>query len=328
MKLLKKSNTNLGFWDKLNKPFFGLAPMSDITDSPFRQIVAKRGKPDVFFTGFISADGLCSEGKKNLLRNLTFTDLERPIVCQLFGAKPENFYRSAKLIKKFGFDGIDINMGCPYREVEKQGAGAALILNPKLAQEIILATKKGAPNLPVSVKTRLGYNTNNIDQWTKELLKAKPAIITIHGRTRKEKSKVPADWKAIGEATKIIKKSGKNSLIIGNGDVKSLEEAKNKAKKYKVDGVMIGRAVLNNPWFFSGRKEITLKEKLLTLKEHAFLFERTFGQTKNFFALRKFFSSYVNEFFEAKKLRLKLMTATNSQQLAQIIDNFLKASDV
>lgn len=315
-----------GFWQKLKKPILALAPMAEVTDSPFRQIVAQRGKPDVFFTEFVSADGLCSGGKDTLVQFfLNFTDIERPIIAQLFGAKPENFYRSAKLIKKLGFDGIDLNMGCPFKAVEKQGAGAALMLNPKLAQKIIQETKKGAEKIPVSVKTRIGYYSDVINHWIPQLLKAEPAVITIHARTRMEKSKVPAHWNAIAQAVKIVRKNRAKTLIIGNGDVQNLFEAKRKAKEYQADGVMIGRAVLKNPWLFnSWKKDIALEERLHSLIEHARIYEEFFENKKNFLKFRKFFATYVSDFPGAKKLRIKLMHSNKAQEIEKIIESFLK----
>ncbi|KKU06531.1 MAG: tRNA-dihydrouridine synthase [Candidatus Collierbacteria bacterium GW2011_GWC2_45_40] len=228
----------------LDRPILALAPMADVTNAAFRQIIAKYGKPDVVFTEFVSCDGLCSKGRKNLLPILKYTEKEKPIVAQVFGAKPENFYESAKLIKKLGFDGIDINMGCPDKKVIKQGAGAALINNPKLAQEIIRQTKKGARlsggqagEMPVSVKTRIGYDKydkNEFKKWLTVLLECEPAAITIHARTKKEMSLVPAKWEVVAEAVKIRDEFFDNkkdkTLILGNGDVQSVADAKEKAR--------------------------------------------------------------------------------------------------
>ena len=157
-----------GFWEK-KKPIFVLAPMADVTDTAFRRIIAKYSKSpdsglDAMWTEFVSCDGLCSKGKAVLIKTLEFTEAERPIVAQFFGAKPDNFYQCALLAQELGFDGIDINMGCPDKKVEKQGAGAALMRDHKLAQTIILETKRGAGNLPVSVKTRIGYNSDILDE--------------------------------------------------------------------------------------------------------------------------------------------------------------------
>src|SRR3989338_3805635 len=185
-------------WQKLKKPLMVLAPMADVTDAAFRQIINKYGKPDLFYTEFVSADGLCSEaGRPKLLRDLYFTPAEHPIIGQIFGGKPENIFQAAKLIKELGFDGLDINMGCPDRGIEKQGGGASLMKHPSLAQEIIAAAKQGAGPLPVSIKTRIGYNAIEIEDWTRVLLEAKPAAITFHLRTRKEMSKVAAHWDEI-----------------------------------------------------------------------------------------------------------------------------------
>ncbi|MBI2048291.1 MAG: tRNA-dihydrouridine synthase family protein, partial [Parcubacteria group bacterium] len=204
-----------------------LAPLADVTDAAFRRIIAKYGKPDIMWTEFVSADGLFLRpvrkslplGKRSnfeeiafsngvavdnpLLRDLLYTENERPIVAQFFTAKPEMMEKAAQLAVKLGFDGVDINMGCPDRGIEKQGAGAALIKNPTLAREIIRAAKRGAGELPVSIKTRIGYNTNEIETWLPELLKEKPVAITFHARTRKEMSKVSAHWDVVKRAIEI-----------------------------------------------------------------------------------------------------------------------------
>ncbi|MDP3958264.1 MAG: tRNA-dihydrouridine synthase family protein, partial [bacterium] len=262
-----------GFWGKLKKPFFALAPMADVTDTAFRALIAEKsehgelhGGPDVFWTEFVSVDGLLSPGEDALLKDLEFTDREHPIVAQIFGAKPENFREAAKLIATLGFDGIDINMGCPDRSVEKQGAGANLIKNPKLAQEIIRAAMEGAGSLPVSVKTRIGYHQENLEEWLGILLETRPAAITVHARTRKEMSKVAARWEEVARAAALAKGTG--TLIIGNGDVKDLADAEAKAKETGADGVMLGRAIFGNPWLFNRKikyEEISIAEKLKTM---------------------------------------------------------------
>ncbi|MBI2463511.1 tRNA-dihydrouridine synthase family protein [Candidatus Peregrinibacteria bacterium] len=213
---------NRGFWKQLAKPFFVLAPMADVTDSAFRQIIAKYGKPDAFFTEFVSTDGLCSIGRKNVMMDLYFTESERPIVAQIWGRNPEHFYTSALLLQELGFDGIDINMGCPDANVCKQGGGAALLKEPELAQTIIRETKRGAGKLPVSVKTRMGYNVDILEDWIPKLLETEPALITVHGRTKKEMSDVPAHWDRIGRAAEIVRSRGSKTLILGNGDVQTL----------------------------------------------------------------------------------------------------------
>src|SRR3989338_8300727 len=183
------------FWEKLRKPILCLAPMADVTDCAFRQIIAKYGKPDIFWTEFVSADGLAHPvAREKLLIDLKYGENERPIVAQIFGGKIENIKEAAKLCRELGFDGIDINMGCPDKTIEKQCAGAAMMKDPKLAREIIRAAKEGAGDLPISVKTRIGYNKNEIETWIRELLSEDIAALTVHLRTRKEMSNVPAHW--------------------------------------------------------------------------------------------------------------------------------------
>ncbi|MCR4334737.1 MAG: tRNA-dihydrouridine synthase [Patescibacteria group bacterium] len=315
----------MNFWEKLKRPIMVLAPMADVTDCAFRQIIAKYGKPDVMWTEFVSADGLMlanEKGKKKLMKDLQFSEEERPIVAQFFSAKPEIIEKASALALELGFDGIDINMGCPDKSIEKQGAGAAHIKNPKLAREIIKSAKKGAKSvnrqIPVSVKTRVGYSKNELTKWLPELLAEEPAVITIHARTRKEMSKVPAQWGYIKEAVEIRNKLGSKTLIFGNGDVKDLADAHMKAKESGADGVMLGRAIFGNPWLFSEKKPTT-KEKLEVLIEHTKLFEKFLGETKNFSVMKKHFKAYINGFSGASELRTKLMETNNAKEVEKII---------
>ncbi len=243
---------NLGFWGKLEKPFFCLAPMSDVTDIAFRHILAKYGKNRenskrvVFWTEFVAADGLCNKlAKKKLTHMLKYSEKERPIVAQVFGANPENMKKACQYIASLDFDGIDINMGCPDRSVVSQGAGAGLIKTPALARKIIQAVYEGiksvGKDIPVSVKTRIGFNKEEIDTWIPELLKEDISALTIHLRTAKELSLVPAKWELLAKVKKHIQKSGKEILLIGNGDVVDLDDARRKCEQYDCDGVMIGR---------------------------------------------------------------------------------------
>ena len=237
-------------WNTLEKPFLVQAPMEDVTDTVFRQIIAKCGKPDVFFTEFTNVEGMCSKGRDHVGRRLIFTSVERPIVAQIWGLDPSKFFETAKMVKDMGFDGIDINMGCPEKSVVKRGACAGLIHNPTLAKEIIEAVKKGAGDLPISVKTRIGIKEIETEVWIEFLLKQNLDALTVHGRTVKEMSDVPAHWDEIGKVVKLRDKLNVNTLIIGNGDIKSLDDALEKHKKYKVDGIMIGRGIFENLWIF------------------------------------------------------------------------------
>lgn len=305
-------------WQKLKKPFFCLAPMADVTDIAFRQTMTKYGKPDVFWTEFVSADGLASEkGRKKLLPVLRFEKKEKPIVAQIFGANPENIKIACEIVSKLGFDGVDINMGCPDKKVVRQEAGAALIKNPSLAREIIRAAKEAG--LPVSVKTRIGFNTMEYKTWLPELLKEDFSALTIHLRTKKEMSKVPAHWELAKDIAKIVRKKNKNMILIANGDVKSLEEGREKAKKCGFDGIMVGRGVLGNPWFFTKKKMILPEEKISALKVHIKLFEKYLKNLKNFAVMKKHFKAYISGFDGAKELRSRLMSANSPKDALRVL---------
>ncbi|MBI5005264.1 MAG: tRNA-dihydrouridine synthase [Candidatus Lloydbacteria bacterium] len=312
-----------GFWKKLPKPFFALAPMADVTDFAFREIITKYGKPDVLWTEFVSADGLAyPKAREKLLIDFKFSKKEHPIVAQIFGANPKTIREAAALARRLGFDGVDINMGCPDRTIEKQGAGAALMKNPKLAQEIIYAAKDGADDLPVSVKTRVGYNKDETEAWIPALLETGIAALTVHARTRKEMSKAPARWGRVARAVELAKGTG--TLIIGNGDVLDMRDAKEKAWATGADGVMLGRAIFGNPWLFdTKKKEITIEEKLLVMVEHTKLFEKELSAHKNFAIMKKHYKAYVNGFDGAKELRMKLMEAKDAREVKMIVDTHL-----
>jgi nifR3 family TIM-barrel protein len=318
----------LGFWEKLKKPFFVLAPLANVTDAVFRRVIVKYGKPDVLWTEFVSADGLCHpEGRKALLRDLSFTEEERPIVAQLFTASPAKMFEAAKLAAELGFDGIDINMGCPDKNVMKQGAGANLMRDPKLAQELITAAREGTKafgkELPISVKTRLGFNEDNLEALLPKMLEAKPAAIIVHARTKKEMSKVPARWGRVKSAVEIAKGSG--TLIIGNGDVKNLQDAENKVRETGADGVMLGRAIFGNPWLFDKNKTtITVEERLRAAIFHTRLFEEVWGETKSFELMKKHYQAYINHFPQAKELRVELMNCHDARAVEAAALAFLE----
>ncbi len=318
-----------GFWSKLPKPFFALAPLANVTDAAFRRIIAKYGKPDVMYTEFVSADGLVRGNKEILMRDLLFSEAERPIVAQFFTATPAHMEQVAKLALELGFDGVDINMGCPDGSVEKQGAGAALMKNPKLARELIRAAKSGAGKLPVSVKTRIGFNKDELDAWLPEILAEEPAAVTIHARTRKEMSKVPAQWGTVRRAAEIRNKLDAQALIVGNGDVADLADARQKVNETGCDGIMLGRAIFGNPWLFSNSRELensqgpSAQDKLRVLVEHTKLFEELLGDIKSFAIMKKHFKAYVNGFNGAKELRGELMEAKDAEEVEEIVTRFL-----
>lgn len=314
------------FWQKLPKPFLVLAPMADVTDPAYRRLIAAHGKPDVTWTEFVSADGLyyTREVKKipdhenPLVRDLGFTQSERPIVAQLFGSNPERMAYAAKLCAELGFDGIDINMGCPDRSIEKQGAGAAMIKSAESATAIVAAARTSG--LPVSVKTRIGYTTETIDEWIGHLLSLGLPALTVHLRTRKEMSLVPAHWELMPRVVALRDTRAPGTLIIGNGDVQSREDALQKAQESGADGVMLGRAIFGNPWVFTDRahESITPEEKLAALREFARYFEELVP-AKSSHLLKKHFKSFVSGWPGASELRQKLMETSSLAELEAVL---------
>ena len=339
--------------------------MADVTDAPFRRLIAKYsahtradgsvGGPDVMWTEFVAADGLMRatpEGLKKLMADLIYSEEERPIVAQLFSSNEEHMEAAAKLCRELGFDGVDINMGCPDRSIEKQGCGSAMIKTPEVARAIIRAAKRGAGDIPVSVKTRLGYYEDQLEEWIPEILKEEPAVLTIHARTRQEMSKVPARWERVKRAVAIRDEMGSETLIFGNGDVLTLTDAAAKAAETGADGIMVGRALFGNPWFFNPNKRlpvrlsalptkgvnretiivedtedqeveyVSLEEKLEVLIEHTKLFEELLG-FKNFSIMKKHYKAYVNGFPGAADLRSALMQTTSSEEVEVIVHQFL-----
>ena len=323
--------------------------MANVTDAAFRIMIAKYGKPDVMWTEFVSADGLMSPGRKQLLNDLKFTEKERPIVAQLFSGHPQAMHDAAKLVAKLGFDGLDINMGCPDRAVEKQGGGAAMMKDKEAAFGVLAAAREGvrAANrkgaaIPVSVKTRIGYNKVDMP-WLQALLSLKdgssPTIpaLTVHLRTRKEMSDVPAHWELMPEIVKLRDQvqsdisPGERTLIIGNGDVASMLDAEEKAKVSGCDGVMVGRGIFGKPWFFADMKnpaqDKSPKERLEIMLEHATLFEKLFGgkkRVKNFAVMKKHFKAYVSGWDGAKELRVKLMESSDFVEVKKIVKEYIK----
>lgn len=331
-----------GFWQKLidekisqGETLSVVAPMADVTDVAFRTMIAKYSKPcgpDVMWTEFVSANGLCSSGREVLKRDLEFSDIERPIVAQLFTADPDNMREAAKMCRELGYDGIDINMGCPDKSIEKQRAGAAMMKDWRNAQKVIRAAQEGAGDIPVSVKTRLGFNKIEFKEWLPKILECNIPVLTVHLRTRKEMSKVDAHWDLMPEVMKLVRdmtgelKDG-GTLVLGNGDVMSVADGKEKAKASGCDGVMIGRGIFGTPWFFNQEvyeKGKTIEERLQILIEHTKLFEEKLGDIKNFAIMKKHYKAYVHGFDGAKELRVELMECENSKQIEEKVQNWLK----
>ncbi len=316
---------NHGFWKQLKKPFFILAPMADVTDWPFRQIVAQCGRPDVFFTEFVSADGLASEkGREKLLPMLHYTEDERPVVAQIFSARPENIHTTARLVCDLGFDGLDINMGCPDRKVVKQGAGIALSKTPELAKKIVATARDGATGLPVSVKTRLGFDQIDM-RWIKTLLELKLSALSIHLRTMRELSSVPAHWDVMTEIAQLRNKISPETLLIGNGDIITHAKALEKVSQCGIEGIMIGRGIFYNPWFFDTNRDqnsVTPEQPLQLLVDHIEKFDQFWGSKKNFDVLKRFFKIYISGWDGAKELRATLMNTKSVREALDVVTKY------
>ena len=316
----------MNIWQKLKKPFFVLAPMEDVTDTVFRQIVMKCGRPDLFFTEFTSTDGLVSAGHDKVMRRLVYTPKEKPIIAQIWGNTPAHYAEAALMVKKMGFDGVDINMGCPVKTVVAKGFCSGLIRTPKLAVEIVRATKEAVPDLPVSVKTRIGFDKIQTEDWIGTLLDTEPAAITIHGRTAKEMSKFPARWEEIGRAVQLRDRMKKETLIIGNGDVVSYAQGLDLVKKYHVDGIMIGRGIFQNLWIFNNKIDpatITFPAKIKLLIEHIELYRDTWGPEAHFDRIKKFYKVYFSGTPNAAVIRNGLMKYDNATDTVEHLKKLL-----
>jgi nifR3 family TIM-barrel protein len=305
----------MNFWTHLPKPFFALAPMEDVTDTVFRQIVISLGKPDVCFTEFANIEAILH----GQVQRLQFTHAERPLVAQIWGTDPQKFFAVSKMIAELGFDGIDINMGCPVKKIVKNGCSALIGKNTQVS-EIIDAVRRGG-NLPVSVKTRLGIKNIITEDWIGFLLTQGLAALTLHGRTVAELSKVPAHWDEIAKAVKLRNQSNSQTLIIGNGDIKDLEEARAKVSDYGVDGVMIGRGIFDNPALFNPSIHLSSQHKLELFKKHIELFEKTWGNKKNFAILKKFMKTYISGWEGATHVRETIAKAGNYIDLKEVLNS-------
>jgi nifR3 family TIM-barrel protein len=358
----------VSFWNDIAQPIIGLSPMDGVTDPAFRFIVAKYGKPDVQVTEFINVDEICHGGDA-AWSQLHYAEIERPVVAQIYGADPDKFYQVAQVVCELGFDGLDINMGCPSKNVSARGCGAALIKNPPLAKEIIRAVQAGVHDwasghrldaiglrprvvervkalaseragdgtkprrtIPVSVKTRLGYDSVVIEDWVAILLEERPAAISIHGRTLVQMYRGQADWGAIARAAKLVRET--STLVLGNGDVESMDDLVRKVRDTHVHGVLIGRSALGNPWIFRAKEwakaqvndaviaeplyDVPLQERFRVALEHARYFE-ALGGASRFSAMRKHLGWYCTGFFKAAEVRARMFRATSSGDVEQIL---------
>lgn len=308
-------------WDILPKPFLILAPMEGVTDIIFRQVVAKAGKPDLFFTEFTNVSSYASEkGRHNALERLEITDSDKPIIAQIWGKNPEHFSETAKILESLGFSGIDLNFGCPDKHVNKTGGGSAMIKTPELAIECFKNAKKST-NLPVSIKTRLGWSDpEEYKIWLSTLLNERPSALTVHLRTKKEMSKVPAHYELIPEIIKLRDKISPETKLIINGDIKDKSHALELHKKYpEIDGFMIGRGIFQNPYCFTNHSP-SREELMELLNLHLNLFENyTNTHYTSYEPLKHFFKIYVNNFPGAKDLRAKLMETHSVKEAREVL---------
>ncbi|BFU92072.1 MAG: tRNA-dihydrouridine synthase [Nitrospira sp.] len=364
----------MNFWLSLPRPLIGLSPMDGVTDACFRSVIAQQGKPDVSFTEFTHVHDVC-HGPEIHLETLLYSERERPIVAQLYGKDPDLFYLAAMAVCELGFDGLDINMGCPSKSVASSGSGAGLIRTPELARTIMQAAKRGIEDwadgqtleqagfrparvamferlnrqrgntgpthrrrLPLSVKTRLGYDSVTVEEWVEEILMEQPAVISLHGRTLRQMYRGSADWSAIGRAVTLVRGTG--TLLLGNGDIQSLDDIAVRVRETGVDGVLVGRGVLGAPWFFRSREqarmrargmkdidlgqdpsEVSLNERFAVLIDHAQQFQALVGE-KQFYRMRKHLGWYCKGFPHAASLRAQMVRVSSVEALHALLVDF------
>lgn len=312
-------------FDKLPRPFFVLAPLYDVTDTVFRQIVAGCAPPDLFFTEFVNADGLQSPGRANIDFRLRFNSGEKPIIAQIWGKNPENFKKSAQDLVAMGYDGVDINMGCPDKAVLKNGCCAALINDHALAKKIIEATREGtAGKVPVSVKTRIGFRDFD-GGWLRFLLEQQIDMLSVHLRTVKEMSKVPAHWELMSEIRRLRDEISPQTLLVGNGDVESRAHGLQLAKARGLDGVMIGRGVFADPFVFAAKspwQQMSPAQKIELYARHVELFAQTWQRGERpIVTLNKFCKIYVSGFDGAREQRERLMGCRKIDELIATLED-------
>nr|WP_242704451.1 tRNA-dihydrouridine synthase [Enterococcus sp. 665A] len=304
--------------------------MEDVTDVVFRHVVKKAGAPDVFFTEFTNSDSFCHpDGIESVRGRLTFSEDEQPMVAHIWGDNPKFFKEMSIRLAEMGFKGIDLNMGCPVPNVAERGKGSGLILRPEVAAELIESAKAGG--LPVSVKTRIGFNERSeLEEWISHLLRQDIANLSVHMRTRKEMSKVEAHWEDIPRIIALRDKIAPQTLITINGDILDRNMGLELAKEYKVDGIMIGRGIFKNPYAFEKEpKEHQPKELIELLQLQLELQDKYAEQVpRSIVGLHRFFKIYVKGFPGASDLRVKLMNTKSTAEVRVILKEFLQENSM
>lgn len=306
-----------------------LAPMDDVTETVFRRVVGECAAPDLYFTEFVNVDALQSAGRTSALRRLKYTEDERPLIAQIWGGTPENFFKTAQDLVEMGFDGVDINFGCPDKAVVKNGCGGGMIQNPEMAIEIIKATQEGLNGkLPLSVKTRIGFKEFD-ETWLRTILEQKLNMLSIHLRTVREMSKVPAHWELADQVRELRDEVSPETLLVGNGDVMTRVQAEELARVHGYDGIMIGRGIFQNPYVFARDFDwdsVPAVDKLKIFQRHVELFASTWEEGERPIApLNKFCKIYVHGFDGAKDARVKLMSCHSIAELQTATESLLKS---
>lgn len=326
---------HLGFWASLPPGFRILAPMEEVSDIVFRRIVAEAGGPQVSFTEFISVDKLLL-GDREALRRLAKGPKEGPIVAQIWGNRPEGYRRVAGLIAESGFHGIDINMGCPQAKITRKGACAALINNPGLAAELIAALKQGieesGSRLPLSVKTRIGFDRPRTEEWCGFLLEQKISVLSVHGRTASQMSEGQADWREISRVVSLRDSMDIDTLIVGNGDIVNSRQLDSYVRRFGVDGLMVGRGIFENLFLFRGSGqggpsfgELQAAERVAWALRHLAYYRDFYGQDRNYQIMKKFFKVYL-AYEGADRIREEIMETENYDQAEAILKRQLEAA--
>jgi len=303
--------------------------MEDVTDTVFRRIVRTAGAPDLLVTEFTSTDGLCTAGRPRVIGRLRYTFGEKPLLAQIWGNNPEFYRRVALEVREMGFDGLDINMGCPVRKIISRGSCAALIENPRLAAELIAAAREGGGGLPVSVKTRIGVSESRAEEWLGFLLAQGIAALTVHGRTVDQQSEGAADWGAVALAVRLRDEAGLATRIVGNGDVRTAEAFRGRARESGADGIMIGRGIFENLFLFRAIRgdpgthefaQLSPEEKIAWFRRHISLHRETWGRDGRFDTLKKFAKTYLRAFEGAGRLIDSLMHTRTHEAAHAVLD--------